>query len=305
MPKRRKGRDVTGVLLFDKPAGYTSNSALQKVKHLFKARKAGHTGSLDPLATGLLPICFGEATKISGFLLDADKYYLVTCKLGVATDTGDAEGEVAERAELPDFDERSVATVLAHFKGQIEQLPPMYSAIKHNGQRLYNLARKGLEVERNPRQVEIHQLHLEQAREDELDLRVHCSKGTYIRTLAEDIARALGTVGHVIALRRDGMGPYRQSQLWTMADLEACSERGQDALDGTLESMDTALEQYPAVELADDLAFFIGQGQAVFVPRAPGHGWVRLYSTCGVFLGMGQILDDGRVGPKRLLAKAA
>ncbi|MCG5530628.1 tRNA pseudouridine(55) synthase TruB [Halorhodospira halochloris] len=305
MPKRRKGRKVTGILLLDKPAGHTSNDALQRVKRLFGARKAGHTGSLDPLATGLLPICFGDATKVSGFLLDADKHYQVTCKLGVATDTGDAEGEITEQVGIPDLDESSVEAALAGFRGCIEQLPPMYSAIKHQGQRLYNLARQGVEVERDLREVEIHQLLLEDLREGELDLRVHCSKGTYIRTLAEDIARALGTVGHVIALRRDGLGPYRQPQLWTIEQLESCAERGRDALDATLEPMDTALEQYPAIELAADLAFFVSQGQPVFVPKAPSEGWVRLYDAKRKFLGMGQILDDGRVGPKRLIAKAA
>lgn len=303
MAKRRKGRNVTGILLLDKPAGETSNQSLQLVKRLFRARKAGHTGSLDPLATGLLPICFGEATKVSGFLLDADKYYVVTCKLGVATDTGDAEGTETERADLPALDEGAVESSLSRFHGLIEQLPPMYSAIKHQGQRLYNLARQGVEVEREPRQVEIHQLSLEALREDELDLFVHCSKGTYIRTLAEDVARNLGSVGHVSALRRSGMGPYKQPQMWSMADLQACAERGEQVVDGTLEAMDSALEQYPALELAEDLAHFLVQGQPVFVPKAPGEGWLRLYNSNGDFLGMGQILDDGRVGPKRLVSR--
>ncbi len=303
MAKRRGGRNVTGVLLLDKPAGLTSNKALQSVKRLFGARKAGHTGSLDPLATGLLPICFGEATKVSGFLLDADKRYVVTCKLGVATDTGDAEGEEAERAPVPALEAEQVEAALAGFRGAIEQLPPMYSAIKHQGQRLYDLARQGVEVEREPRQVEIYHLEAIAQREDELELAVHCAKGTYIRTLAEDIARALGTVGHVCALRRLGLGPYQEPAMWTMEMLEARAETGREALDATLLPMDSALQQYTGVELADDLAYFVAQGQPVFVPKAPTEGWLRLYDRAGGFLGMGQALDDGRIGPKRLVAR--
>ncbi len=303
MAKRRGGRNVTGVLLLDKPTGLTSNKALQSVKRLFGARKAGHTGSLDPLATGLLPICFGEATKVSGFLLDADKRYVVTCKLGVATDTGDAEGEEAERAPVPALDADRVEAALAGFRGPIEQLPPMYSAIKHQGQRLYDLARQGVEVEREPRQVEIYHLEAIAQREDELELAVHCAKGTYIRTLAEDIARALGTVGHVCALRRLGLGPYQDPAMWTMEMLEARAETGREALDATLLPMDSALQQYTGVELADDLAYFVAQGQPIFVPKAPTEGWLRLYDRAGSFIGMGQALDDGRIGPKRLVAR--
>ncbi|MBK1727059.1 tRNA pseudouridine(55) synthase TruB [Halorhodospira neutriphila] len=303
MAKRRRGRNVTGVLLLDKPSGETSNQALQRVKRLFGARKAGHTGSLDPLATGLLPICFGDATKVSGFLLDADKHYTVTCRLGVATDTGDAEGEEAERAPVPALDEAAVEAALAGFRGAIEQLPPMYSAIKHQGQRLYNLARQGVEVEREPRRVEIYRLVATAVRADELELEVHCAKGTYIRTLAEDIARALGTVGHVCALRRTGMGPYQEPAMWPPEALAERAEQGREALDAALLPMDSALTQYPAVELADDLAHFVVQGQPVFVPKAPTAGWLRLYERSGRFLGMGQVLDDGRVGPKRLVAR--
>ncbi|ABM62511.1 tRNA pseudouridine(55) synthase TruB [Halorhodospira halophila] len=303
MAKRRGGRNVTGVLLFDKPAGVTSNKALQQVKRLFGARKAGHTGSLDPLATGLLPICFGDATKVSGFLLDADKRYVVTCKLGVATDTGDAEGTERDRAEVPALDEEAVERGLTGFRGPIDQLPPMYSAIKHQGQRLYDLARQGVEVEREPRRVEIYDLQLVAVRGDELELSVHCSKGTYIRTLAEDIAQALGTVGHVCALRRLGLGPYQDPAMWTEEMLAARAEQGREALDATLLPMDSALQQYTGVELADDLAYFVVQGQPVFVPKAPSEGWLRLYDRGGNFLGMGQALDDGRIGPKRLVAR--
>ncbi len=303
MAKRRRGRNVTGVLLFDKPAGLTSNKALQRVKGLFGARKAGHTGSLDPLATGLLPLCFGEATKVSGFLLDADKRYVMTCRLGVETDTGDAEGEVRSEMEPPELDAAALEPVLEGFRGRIEQLPPMHSAIKHQGQRLYELARQGVEVEREPRAVEIHDLQLLACRPGEIDLAVHCSKGTYIRTLAEDIARAAGSVGHVSSLRRLGLGPYQDPAMWTLDELEARAEQGREALDETLLPMDSALQQYTGVELADDLAYFVTQGQPVFVPKAPTEGWLRLYNRAGTFLGMGQALDDGRIGPKRLVAR--
>ncbi|MFP4147646.1 MAG: tRNA pseudouridine(55) synthase TruB [Halorhodospira sp.] len=303
MAKRRGGRNVTGVLLLDKPTGLTSNKALQEVKRLFGARKAGHTGSLDPLATGLLPICFGDATKVSGFLLDADKRYVVTCRLGVATDTGDAEGEETERAPVPSLEDAQVASALRGFRGAIEQLPPMYSAIKHQGKRLYDLARQGVEVERKPRTVEIYELQLIARHDNELELVVHCAKGTYIRTLAEDIARSLGTVGHVCALRRLGLGPYQEPGMWTMEMLRVRAEEGREALDATLLPMDSALQQYPGVELADDLAYFVVQGQPIFVPKAPTEGWLRLYDRAGSFLGMGQVLEDGRVGPKRLVAR--
>ncbi len=298
---KRRGRPVTGILLLDKPAGVTSNQALQRAKRLFNARKAGHTGSLDPLATGLLPICFGDATKVSGFLLDADKRYRVTCRLGVATATGDAEGEETERLLVPHLDNEAVERALDGFRGEIEQMPPMYSAIKHRGERLYRLARQGIEVEREPRRVTIHGLDLVALHDEDLELDVRCSKGTYIRTLAEDVGRALGTVAHVVALRRTALGPYETPEMWTFEGLEARAEAG-ESLDDALLPMDTALSMYPAVELADEMAHFVLQGQPVFVPKTPSEGWLRLYQRGGRFLGMGCVLDDGRVAPKRLLA---
>ena len=298
---RPKGRNVNGILLLDKPTGITSNEALQSVKRLFKARKAGHTGSLDPLASGLLPICLGEATKASGFLLDADKHYQVRCKLGEKTATGDAEGEVIESSPLEGIDAARIESVLAGFRGEIVQIPPMYSAVKHQGQRLYKLARQGVEVEREPRHIIIHKLILETVDLPYFDLDVHCTKGTYVRTLAEDIGEALGCGAHVSGLRRLGVGPYDSQKMVTMEKLKELSESDFEALDALLLPIETALAQWPDVSLNDDAAYYVRQGQPVQVPHAPTSGWVRMYQAGGRFLGMGQILDDGRVAPRRLM----
>jgi tRNA pseudouridine55 synthase len=299
--RRTKGRNVDGILLLDKPIGLTSNEALQKVKWLFHARKAGHTGSLDPLADGLLPLCFGGATKVSAFLLDADKRYRVRVRLGETTTTADAEGEITERRPVPDLSPAQIETVLERFTGPIEQLPPMYSALKHKGERLYNLARRGIEVERTPRTVEIRELRLIVWASPELELDVHCSKGTYVRTLAEDIGATLGCGAHVTALRRTAVGPYADSGAVGLAELERRAEGGAEALDTLLLPMDSALGGWPAVRLSADAAFYLGKGQPVLIPKAPTQGWVRLYGPDDGFLGVGEILDDGRVAPRRLL----
>jgi tRNA pseudouridine55 synthase len=300
---RRSGlRNVNGIVLLDKPLGMTSNSALQAVKRLYRAKKAGHTGSLDPLASGLLPLCFGGATKVSAFLLEADKRYRVTIKLGVKTATGDAEGDVIASRVVDGIDADRLQAVLRRFTGAIEQIPPMHSAIKHQGQPLYKLARKGIEVERQARPVMIHELCLLGAGGDELDIEVACSKGTYIRTLAEDIGEALGVGAHVTVLRRTATGPFVSEQMVTEVQLEAAAVEGSAALDRLLMPMEAALEQWPEVCLSDDLAFYLRQGQAVFVPRAPTQGWVRLRTADQGFLGMGRVLDDGRVAPKRLIS---
>ncbi len=308
MGRRRppKGRNVSGILLLDKPAGLTSNEALQKVKRLYRARKAGHTGSLDPLASGLLPICFGEATKVSGFLLDADKHYVVRCRLGERTTTGDAEGEVVERRPVEGVTPAAIEQALAGFRGPIEQTPPMYSAVKHEGQRLYKLARQGVEVERKPRTVVIHELVLRALEDDEMELEVRCTKGTYVRTLVEDIGEALGVGAHVVALRRLGVGPYGSEGMVGLDELKALAEQGFDALDARLLPIESALTQWPQVTLTPDAAFYLRQGQAVLVPHAPTSGWVRLYQgdNGSRFIGMGQVLDDGRVAPKRLMVSA-
>ena len=302
--RRARGRDVNGILLLDKPVGITSNEALQQVKRLYFASKAGHTGSLDPLASGVLPICMGEATKVSAFLLDADKRYQVRCQLGVRTATADAEGEVLETRPVGGYSGDQLEAVLEEFRGSIEQIPPMYSALKHQGQRLYKLARQGIEVEREPRPVEIYELTVAGQGEDWLDISVHCSKGTYVRTLAEDIGNRLGCGAHVSALRRTAVGPYGDDKLVGLETLRGLKEQDMPAMDALLLPIESALSQWPDVDLSTDAAFYLQQGQAVLVPRAPTSGWVRLYEGNRSFLGMGEILDDGRVAPRRLMKSA-
>lgn len=299
--QRQRGREVNGILLLDKPIGITSNDALQQVKRLFDARKAGHTGNLDPMASGLLPLCLGEATKVSAFLLDADKRYRGTCKLGVRTNTGDADGEVVETRPVSNLSEAQVREVMARFLGEIEQVPPMHSAIKHQGQPLYKLAHQGLEVERQPRRVTIYELDLLRLSADELEIDVRCSKGTYIRTLAEDIGEALGCGAHLNQLRRTMAGPFTDSGMVTLEQLkQGLLEGGQAAIDALLLPVESALADWPAVQLTANLAYYVRQGQGVQVSQAPTHGLVRLFGPEGEFIGVGHILDDGRVAPKRL-----
>ena len=294
-------RKVNGILLLDKPAGLTSNAALQAVKQLYRARKAGHTGSLDPLATGLLPICFGEATKISGFLLDADKDYQVTCKLGERTSTGDAEGELLEQRPVEGVTEKKVRKAMEGFIGDIEQIPPMYSALKHKGERLYKLARQGIEVEREARPVTIFEMELLDFSLPEVSFRVHCSKGTYVRTLIEDMGELLGCGAHVVGLRRQGVGPFDSSGMIDLPSLEALAGPALGELDKLLLPLESGLAHWPGVRLSGDAAFYLRQGQPVLVPNAPTTGWVRIYEGETQFLGMGEILDDGRVAPRRLM----
>lgn len=304
MSTRRRFRAVNGVILLDKPAGATSNGALQEVKRLYRAAKAGHTGSLDPLATGMLPICLGVATKLSGILLDAAKAYQVTARLGIKTTTGDSEGEVLSERPIPTLDETLVEQALAPFRGEIQQIPPMYSALKHQGERLYNLARRGIEVERQPRTVHIERLELVQGGDSEhLVLEVDCSKGTYVRTLIEDIGELLGCGAHVVALRRTRVGPYREeiNGLVTMDELNRLDASAEESIDSVIQPLDSALQHLPAITLPKDLAFFVAQGQPVIVPKAPTEGQVRLYAEGGELIGIGEIADDGRVAPKRLL----
>ena len=297
--RKHRGRPVDGVLLFDKPQGGSSNQMLQKVKRLFGAAKAGHTGSLDPLATGMLPICFGEATKISAFLLDADKRYRLRCQLGVTTDTGDAEGEVIAEQDAAHIRLADVEAVKADFLGEIEQVPPMYSAVKHNGERLYKLARQGVEVERKARRITIYGIDLLALDDGVLEMEVSCSKGTYVRTLVEDMAARLGVGAHITALRRLSVGPY-EGEMITLAQLEALAEQGHAALDACLLPIDSGVADWPDVQLGADAAFYASQGQPVLVPHAPTAGWVRMYSNSR-FLGLGEIQDDGRVAPRRMI----
>ena len=319
MAKRKnKGRDISGVLLLDKPKGSSSNHALQKVKRLFGAAKAGHTGSLDPLATGMLPVCFGEATKISAFLLDADKRYHLKCQLGISTTTGDAEGEVVETRDVSAISEADVTAVLPEFIGVIEQIPPMYSALKHNGERLYKLARQGIEVERKARSVTIYDIDfislskeaspLEEGQVESkprliLELEVACSKGTYVRTLVEDIAKRLNSCAHITKLHRLSVGPYAGEML-TVEQLMVLAEQGTEALDACLQPIDSGVADWPDVHLGADAAFYVRQGQAVMVPHAPTHGWVRIYDQSH-FLGLGEIQDDGLVAPRRMIKQCA
>jgi tRNA pseudouridine55 synthase len=311
MGKRARGREVNGILILDKPPGLTSNGALQRVRRVFDARKGGHTGSLDPLATGALPICLGEATKLSAYLLDADKTYEVVVRLGERTDTADSDGQVTETAEVPPLDEETVEAALAKFRGEIEQIPPMYSAVKHQGKRLYELARKGEEVERKPRVITIHELSLDGLSGSELTISVRCSKGTYVRTLAEDLAEALGTLGHVSALRRTTAGPFGPDGMVTLDELESMAEKAEQAGDRSFESldalllpMDQALRDWPEVELDQDSAWYLRRGQPVMVAGAPTEGQLRIYGPDRLFLGLGEVLPDGRISPRRLLKTA-
>ncbi|MBT4492864.1 MAG: tRNA pseudouridine(55) synthase TruB [Gammaproteobacteria bacterium] len=300
----RKGRNISGILLLDKPPGMTSNAALQVVKRLFNACKAGHTGSLDPLATGVLPLCFGEATKFSQFLLDADKKYLARVKLGVITDSGDADGEVLERRPVPEIDDVRLEEVLQHYRGDITQIPSMFSALKVDGQPLYKLARKGIEVERKERPVSIYRLEASEREGDELTLLVHCSKGTYVRTLVEDIGKELGPGAHVIGLRRLAAGPFDAEETFTMSELEAKNGNWQE-MDQLLLPVSSAVKNWPMVELTDVTASYLRQGQPVQVANAPTDGWVRIFSESDdndeEFIGVGEILEDGKVAPRKLV----
>jgi len=300
--KRQPGRNITGILLLDKAIGITSNTALQQVKRLYQAKKAGHTGSLDPLASGLLPLCLGEATKLSSFLLDSDKEYEGTCQFGSKTTTGDAEGEVIETCPVPALNREMLQELCTAFTGEIEQIPPMHSAIKKNGQPLYKLAHQGIEIEREPREVTIHELTILDIQETAFQFHLRCSKGTYVRTLVEDIGERLGCVAHLSSLRRTAVGPFRLEDAVTEpALLDIAAEGGMSALDALLIPMDQALEKWPAVRLTENSTYYVQQGQPVQVAKAPSTGWVRLFASNDRFLGVGQILDDGRVAPKRLI----
>jgi tRNA pseudouridine55 synthase len=309
MARVRRGRPIDGILVLDKPPGMSSNQALQRAKWLYGAAKAGHTGSLDPLATGVLPLCFGEATKFSQYLLDADKAYTSTFVLGVATASGDAEGEILATRDASAVSEQDVAAALDAFRGEIEQVPSMFSAIKHEGQPLYKLARKGLEVERKVRRVVIKRLELLAFRpgegpqgHPEVDIELECSKGTYVRSIAEDLGKALACGAHVAQLRRTMAGPFGIGQCVTLATLEALKENNAVAdMDALLLPADTAVNSLPLVSLSESGGFYIRQGQPVQVPNAPCNGMVRVALETGEFLGIGEILDDGRVAPRRLI----
>jgi tRNA pseudouridine55 synthase len=291
----------SGVLLLDKPLGLSSNAALQRVRTLFGREKAGHVGSLDPLATGMLPICLGEATKIAGDILAGRKCYRFTMSLGSTTSTGDAEGEVTASAPVPALSAAAVAAVLSEFHGTRQQVPPMYSAIKQGGQPLYRLARAGLSVSRAARPIELSRLSLCACAADHLELEVVCSKGTYVRVLAEDIAAALGTLAHVTALRRLWVEPFADAPMHALASLEEICARGQWP---ALLAPDAPLQHLPALTLSAIDAQRILMGQRVFADCAAAPR-VRLYAPSGAFLGLGETDGAGGLEPRRLMRAAA
>ena len=307
MARRKKGRQVDGLLVLDKPTGMSSNAALQHAKRLFGAAKAGHTGSLDPLATGVLPLCFGEATKFSQFLLDADKGYESTFVLGVGTDTADADGAVIAQASAVHLTEDSVTQAMVMLTGAIEQVPPMYSALKVDGQPLYKRARAGEQAERAARPVEIYGFELlsfEPGEQVRLGVKVRCSKGTYIRTLAEDLGAALGVPAHVSTLRRCQSGPFALDDCVTPEQLTAVKESGTYTdLDALLKPIESCIQHLPRLSLSEAATFYIRQGQPVLVPNGPQSGMVRIGDAGGLFLGVGDMRDDGKLVPKRLLAQ--
>ena len=300
MQYKRPKKQINGILLLDKPHGFSSNQALQKIKWLLQAAKAGHTGTLDPLATGLLPLCFGEATKFAHYLTDADKTYVATVKFGITTTTGDAEGEVLSTSPVNvsriDFEK-----VCQQFVGEISQTPPMYSALKFEGKALYEYARAGVEIERQARPVTIHSIDVNSFAEDVATITVTCSKGTYIRTLAEDIGKQLGCGAHLIGLRRTATANYKISQAVTLEQFEAMSNEERLA---ALAPPDSAVQYLPAIILDNDSSFYLLQGQAVWRSGVIPSGLLRLYNEQQVFLGLGELQDDGKIAPKRLMQQA-
>ena len=308
MARRRKGRPIDGVILIDKPAGITSNDTLQKVKRIYFAEKAGHTGALDPLATGMLPLCFGEATKFSQFLLDSDKRYRVVAKLGERTNTSDSDGEVVQTREVK-VDRGQLERCIAKFRGTTDQIPSMFSALKHEGRPLYEYAREGIEVPRKSRKITVYSIELIRFEGHEVEMEVHCSKGTYIRTITDDLGEMLGCGAHVTYLRRTGVSNYPYENMVTIEHLEALLEQAhreeiapRELLDPLLMPMDSAVQDLPEVNMIPELADHVLHGQPVQVFGAPQEGIVRM--TSGeerLFIGIGHIDNDGRVAPKRLV----
>ena len=299
--RRNRGRSINGIVILDKATGLSSNAALQQVKKLYEANKAGHTGSLDPLATGVLPLCLGEATKVSQFLLDSDKRYRTKIKLGERTDSGDKTGKVIQSIADFSVSEAGIEKELDAFRGEIEQLPPMHSALKVDGVPLYKMARKGIEIRREKRKVTIYEINLLNIAEDVIELDITCSKGTYIRTIADDLGQALGCGANIIELRRTEAGVFREEDC---KDLEALSELkvqgGLEFIDEQLIPMDQAIVELPEVNLPTVTASHLKNGQAVIVRHLPEEGLVRLYEE-EQFIGIGCIDDDGKVAPRRLI----
>ena len=299
---RKRGRDIHGVFLLDKPQGMSSNDIMQKVKRIFQANKAGHTGALDPLATGMLPICLGEATKFSQFLLDADKRYLVTAKLGERTDTSDAEGQIVETHEVK-VKTPEILTALEQFRGDILQVPTMFSALKHNGKPLYEYARQGITVEREARPITIFELNFIEYNAPYLTLEVHCSKGTYIRTLVDDLGEVLGCGAHVTMLRRTAVADYPTEKMLDWNTLQALAEpQDLSLLDALLLPIDTAVAKLPALTLNESQTQGIGFGQRIkFDNLNRLQGQVRLFSHENRFLGVAVIDENNVIRPQRLV----
>lgn len=296
LSKRKSGRNVHGIILLDKRLGVSSNKALQEVRRLFNANKGGHTGSLDPMATGLLPLCFGEATKVSAMMLDDNKRYQAVVKLGVMTDTGDAEGQIVEQKPVPELSDEMVNDCLQAFVGEIEQVPPMYSALKHNGKKLYELAREGKVIERKARNITIFELKLLELTTDTLTLDVYCSKGTYIRSLAEDIGHKLGCGGTIIGLRRTQSGQFKIEDALT---IEQCQAMSLDELSSHLLAVDEPLHEIPKVQLTQQESELINHGQQIDYQCELPLGSVRMYND-QIFLGLGEMLLNGKLAPKKI-----
>lgn len=292
---------LNGILLLDKPIGLTSNEALQVVKKLFGATKAGHTGSLDPIASGMLPLCFGEATKFSQFLLESDKQYFVTAKLGEVTPSGDGETAVIETRAVQKISAKNFEEILSKFRGKTSQVPPMYSAIKFKGQPLYKLIRQGIEVVRNPREINIYKLQLLGFNNNFAEFYIHCSKGTYVRTLIVDIGESLECGAYVSALRRLAVGHYQQSQMISLDKLRelAAKNKGEELVKLLL-PIETMLVGMPEVVLTHDMVYYAASGQSVFIPDASKTGWVKLKNKNGKFLGVGEVVSDGKVIPRKM-----
>ena len=301
--KARDYRDIDGILLLNKPKGLSSNQALQQVRQLYRAQKAGHCGSLDPLATGVLPICLGEATKFSSYLLGANKEYRASCLLGQTTTSGDAEGDILETRPVQ-VERAQIEQLLPQFIGEIEQVPPMYSALKHQGKRLYQLAREGKVVERAPRRVTIHRLDLTAFDGETLDIDVSCSKGTYIRTLAEDIGKALGCGAHIRELHRSRVDAFDEADALSMDQLQQLQQSGQGQLDARLLPVSAALLQFPECQLSDDESLDISHGRSVQLAEPVAFGLCRLRSPEGHFLGLGEVFENGQLKAKRLMNTA-
>lgn len=297
---KRRADAVDGILLLNKPSGMTSNRALQAVRRLLNAKKAGHTGSLDPAATGMLPLCFGEATKVCAYLLDADKSYRVTARIGVATDTGDADGQQVGTAPVPEMSADDWNVILQGFLGESDQVPPMYSALKKDGKRLYELARKGETVEREPRRIRIDEIRLLESAGSRLVFRVCCSKGTYVRTLVEDIAKRAGTLAHTARLHRESVGDFRSGDMVDLATVETLAAAGLEPLRERLLPPDAALEGMPSVTVDAETGKRFAGGQAIEVADSAENGLARVYSTGRRFLGVGEIAGNGRLAPRRV-----